>query len=48
MFLGTKKAAMGKIMDKMKAKSDSDFFSYVLFYNGDLGPHENNIIGLPI
>mgnify|MGYP006128552751 CR=1 FL=1 len=26
MFLGTKKAAMGKIMDKMKAKSDPYFF----------------------
>ena len=43
MFLGTKKAAMGKIMDKMKAKSDSDFFSYVLFYKGDLGPYENKL-----
>ena len=34
---------MGKIMDKMKAKSDPYFFSYVLFYNGDLGPYENKL-----
>ena len=43
MFVGTKKAAMGKIMDKMKAKSDPDFFPYVLFYKGDLGPYENKL-----
>ena len=34
MFLGTKKAAMGKIMDKMKAKSDPDFFLMYYFITG--------------
>jgi len=43
MFVGTKKAAMDKIMKNMKAKSDPEIFPYVLFYKGDIGPYEKSL-----
>tara|TARA_B100000508_G_C11461818_1_gene279600 strand:+ start:3140 stop:3598 length:459 start_codon:yes stop_codon:yes gene_type:complete len=43
MFVGTKKSAMDNVMKRMKAKSDPDFFPYVLFYKGDLKLYEEKL-----
>lgn len=43
MFVGTKKAAMDNVMNRMKAKSDPDIFPYVLFYKGDLKPYQETL-----